>query len=85
MATGAVFTVTTSVAEQLPMVYDIVDVPGVDPVTVPSVPTVATRVLLLVQTPPAVASVSAVVVPWQIIFVPVITAGCKFTVTVAMA
>ena len=84
MATGAVFTVTTNVAEQLPMVYDIVDVPAVDPVTVPSVPTVATMMLLLVQTPPVVASVSAVVVPWQITFVPVITAGCKFTVTVAM-
>jgi len=62
-----------------------VAVPVVLPVTVPSVPTVATIVLELLQVPPPVASVSAVFDPWHTLAVPVMIAGCVFTVTTAVA
>ena len=41
----------------------VVPVPDAAPVTIPEVPTVATEALLLVQVPPGVALVSAVVLP----------------------
>lgn len=44
----------------------IVDVLALIPVTVPSVPTVATEVLVLLHEPPVVASVSAIVEPAHI-------------------
>jgi len=84
IATGCVFTVTVFVTKQLPITYDIVAVPTELPVTVPSVPTVATPVFELLHTPPPVASVSAVVDPWHTLAVPVIAAGCVFTVTTAV-
>jgi hypothetical protein len=52
------------------------------PVTIPVVPTVATEVELLLQVPPPVASVRAVVDPWQTAGVPKIAAGSGFTVTI---
>ena len=84
IATGSVFTVTTCVTKQVPSVYDIVDVPTRKPLTVPSVPTVAMVVAVLLHVPPPVASVSAVVDPWHTVGFPVITAGCVFTVTVVV-
>ena len=69
------------------MVYDIVVVPAVVElaVTVPSVPTVATMVVVLLHIPPPVASVNAVVKPSHTVAVPVIIAGCVFTVTTVVA
>ena len=84
---GWVVTVTIFVATQLPIVYDIVDVPTLIllAVTVPSVPTVATVVVVLLHVPPPVASVSAVVAPSHNVGVPVIATGCVFTVTTVVA
>ena len=53
-------------------VYVIVAVPADTPLTTPLASTVATAVLDDVQTPPAVALVSAVVEPAQIVVIPVI-------------
>ena len=87
IAAGCVFTVTIFVATQLPIVYDIVEVPTLIllAVTVPSVPTVATVVVVLLHVPPPVASVSAVVAPWHTLAMPVIATGCVFTVTTVVA
>ena len=63
----------------------IVDVPTLILVIVPSVPTVATEVLLLLHPPPVVASVSDIPEPSHMLAEPppviVIAAGCVFTVT----
>lgn len=48
-------------------------------------PMVATVRLLLLHAPPPVASVSVVELPVQITELPVMAAGCMFTVTVAAA
>ena len=80
IATGCVFTVTICAATQLPIVYDITDVPTALPVTTPPTVIVATVVVPLLHTPPLMASVSAVVKPTQTEGVPVIAAGCVFTV-----
>ena len=57
-------------------------VPAAMPVTSPVLrPIVAASVLLLVQSPPAVASDKVVVSPAHTVSVPVITAGNGFTVT----
>ena len=66
------------------MEYDIDVVPAPVPVTVPSVPTVAIVTSLLVQPPPAVASVSDVVKVLHMVVVPDTGAGCVFTVTVVV-
>ena len=66
----------------------IVDVPTPTPVTVPSVPTVAIAVLVLLHVPPVVASVSAIVEPLHIYATPLVSTiatGCVFTVTIAVA
>ena len=80
-----VVTVTTVVAVQPEVpdwAYVIRAVPPTLPVTVPSVPTVATDVLLLVQVPAPDASVSAVGIPAQIgPLLPVIADGCAATFT----
>jgi hypothetical protein len=56
------------------------------PVTTPVVPpTDATVLLLLVQAPPEVALVSAVVAPIHAFSVPPIVAGSEFTVIVETA
>jgi hypothetical protein len=61
-----------------------VDVP-LTPATVPVVaPTVATAVLLLLQPPPIVKSVSVVVPPAHTCAVPVIGSGTGFTLATAV-
>ena len=63
-----------------------VTVPAVLPVTMPEdEPTEATAALLLVQVPPPVASVNAVLLPMHTLVVPVITEGPEFTFTVVVA
>ena len=77
------FTVTLSVLKH-PLAllkYVMVAVPALIPNTNPP-DTVATDVLLLLQVPPAVASANVVLLPVQIVLVPVIAAmGFAFTVT----
>ena len=87
MGNGNGFTVSVTVAEHpVLMVYDIIVVPVSTPVASP-VPgfIVATLVFELVQVPPAVASLNAVVKPAQTIGKPVIAEGVGFTVTVVTA
>ena len=84
IANGWVTIFTVTVDRHVPSVYDITDVPTVTPLTIPVLPTVATAVLELVQTPPPVASVNGDVVPWQIVVDPPIAAGWVFTVTVVV-
>lgn len=56
------------------LVYLILAVPAVTPVTIPDAFTEATAVLSLLHTPPVVAEANAVVIPAQILVVPVIAA-----------
>ena len=59
-------------------------VPPAIPVTIPDEPPmVAAAVLLLVHAPPLVASDRVVVLPWQIVVIPVIGVS-KFTVTIVV-
>ena len=68
---AAGLTVNVIVAIAVPTMYVIVHVPAETPVTIPvEEPTVATAVLLLLQTPPAVESVSVRVPPTQALGVP---------------
>ena len=63
-----------------------VAVPALIPVTTADKePTGATRLLLLDHVPEPEASFNVVVPPTQILFVPVITAGVKFTVMLYVA
>jgi hypothetical protein len=77
-------TVTVRVALQPPVnAYIIVDVPVATPETIPEpLPTVATDVLLLVQLPPAMASLNVIVDPAQTVAGPAVVmgAGAEFTV-----
>lgn len=89
---GSGFTVIVAVTELvpqlLPMVYAITEVPLAMPDTCPVAFTVATDVLLLLHTPPAIASVRFVLLPAHIVVgVPVIgagNAGSGFIVTIAV-
>jgi hypothetical protein len=73
---GLALTVTTADLEQpVPMVYRIVVVPGVIPVTVPVALIVPAAVLELLHVPPPVALAKAVVVPIHAFSVPVILVG----------
>jgi len=54
MAVGVVFTINDSVEVQPASVYEIKEVPGLAPVTVPVVVMVATAVLLLSHVPPLI-------------------------------
>lgn len=69
-------TVIVKVAILVPQVfvtvYLITDVPAATPLTTPPLVIVATDVVVLLQTPPLVASLSVVVVPIHIFEVPVI-------------
>lgn len=56
-------------------------VPLAIPATTPAVFTVPSAVLLLLQVPPVVASVSVVVDPAHTLLVPAIAAGVALTVT----
>ena len=84
---GCRSTVTIVVAAQLPIVYDMVEVPVliVLAVTVPPVLIVATVVVTLLHTPPPVASVSVIDAPWQMGVLPLIAAGKVVTVTICVA
>ena len=80
IAAGKALTVTFAVVLHVPMLYVIVAVPALAPVTVP--PVTPADVELLVHVPPLVASVSTVVDPWQMTAVKgVIATGALFTVT----
>ena len=87
IAEGNALTTTVVVAAQpVPIEYSITDVPVAKPLTKPvAEPTVATAVLLLLHTPPAVPSLKAVVRPTQNCVVPVISAGDPTTDKVADA
>ena len=74
-------TVTEYSTVQLPVPYTILEVPVVTPNTQPFVPTVATAVFVLLQVPPAVASLRQSVAPRQIFGLPLIGAGIGKTVT----
>jgi len=77
---GKALTVTFAVVLHVPMLYVIVAVPALAPVTVPL--TTVALVLPLVHTPPLVASVNTVVVPWQMTAVKgLIATGALLTVT----
>ena len=87
-AVGVGRTVTDFVAEQpATVVYKILTVPAVTPVTVPEVPTVAVPGAALLQVPPGVISPNNAVAPAQIVTAPggVMAAGLAFTVTGAPA
>ena len=58
-----------------------VDVPAETPETIPLVPIVAIAGVLLLQVPPDVALVKAVVLPEHRIAVPLMLLGREFTVT----
>ena len=81
---GNGLTVTTvATAQPLASVYEIVVVPAETPVTIPVPdPILATPVLVLVQIPPPVASLSRIVCPTQVVELPVIAAGAALTVKV---
>jgi hypothetical protein len=82
---GRAFTVTVLIAMQpAEVVYVIIGLPAVTPVTTPfDEPTVANDVLPLLHAPPDVPSVSVVVELAQTVAVPPIAAGFALTVTVA--
>ena len=67
------------------IVYEIVTVPTVTPVTMPVDPTDAIPEALVLHVPPEVASVSEMVEPAHTEEAPDIAAGNAFTVTVVVA
>jgi hypothetical protein len=80
MAAGSAFTVTLAVVIHVPILYVIMAVPALAPVTVPLITVAA--VLLLVHVPPLVASVRWVVLPAQmLLFSGLIATGAVLTVT----
>jgi hypothetical protein len=82
IAAGIAFTVIGSNALQpVGITYDIVTAAAATPVTMPVALTVAFVVLLLIQLPPVVVVLNAVVAPTHTIGVPVIAAGVALTVT----
>ena len=88
IAVGVVLTVTTAVRKQdvAVMMYDIVVVPALTPVTIPvPEPMVPTAVLLLDHVPPPVELVKAVIEPAHTDSVPLIAFGKAFTVTTRVA
>jgi hypothetical protein len=87
MAVGRLLTVTTAVVEQPePIEYVIVARPAAMPLTIPvEDPMVAVPVAPLVQLPPGVRSLRAVVDPTHTFSVPVIGAGAPVTQNGAVA
>ena len=61
-----------------------VTTPAVTPVTIPPGVTVASKILLLLQVPPGVASVSAIVNPTHTVDGPMMAEGSESTVTTAV-
>jgi hypothetical protein len=85
-ALGKGFTVTTVVATQLPIAYDIVAVPVATPVTTPDAFTVALLVALLLHTPPLTVFPRLVVADTHTVVVPVMEVlGALFIVTILVA
>ena len=82
---GVAFIVTTAVAVEKHVVYEIVAVPAVLPVTTPDVPMLATVGLLLLHVPPAAEFDSVDVAPAHIDVVPVIAAEILILLQVGMA
>jgi len=83
MVDGARLTVTTAVAAQPPVVYDITAVPGTEPLTVPVPPvpeTVAVPVADELHEPPPVVLLSVDGVPMHMFILPVMAAGDALTV-----
>ena len=86
MAGGGPSTVTNAVTVHPPAEYVIVEKPSVAPYTVPvAVFIVATPVLLLLQVPPVVPSLSDADEPSHIVNVPRIPDGTGFIVTIVVA
>ena len=82
---GFAFTVTTAVLRQPVLsVYVIVDVPAVEPVTIPVDEPIVALLLLLLQTPPDGVEFNVVVKPAHTLSVPVIEEGLGLTVTTAV-
>jgi len=76
--------VTTGVPQ--PFAYVIAAVPTETPVTIPEIdPTVAILVLLLVHDPTPPVFVSVLVLPLQIVVVPLVVPGREFTTNIAIA
>ena len=77
---------TVWVARQPPgVVYEIVTIPGDTPVTLPvEDTTVATAVLLLLQVPPATASLSVITEPAITVLLPAIVVGAALTVNITV-
>src|SRR4051812_22006419 len=67
---GCVFTVTMVTTPQLPIVYDIAEVPADTPVTFPDASTVATPGFRLAHVPPPIASVNEAVDKLQSVVAP---------------
>jgi hypothetical protein len=80
-------TVTFAVVKQpVPIVYDMVTIPGVTPDTIPEAePTLPMTSFPLLHVPPVVALNKVVVSPWQTLAMPVMFAGSGFTVTILVA
>ena len=75
-----------AVAEQAPIAYVIVTLPGALPVTIPVDPTDAMEPLVPVHVPPSTLSDYGSVAPWQIAeVVGVFAVGALTTVTVLVA
>ena len=82
---GVVVTVSTAVEVQPFNVYEMRDVPVAIPLTVPDEgSTVATLVVVLAHVPPVGVSLKIVIVPPQIVVLPVIAAGCGLTVIITV-
>jgi hypothetical protein len=86
IAIGVVFTLTTLITLHAePIVYEMMEVPAIRPVTTPVVAfTVAFVVLLLAHVPPVVVEFRVTVVPVHKVVGPVIASGSAFTVIVAV-
>jgi hypothetical protein len=85
-AVAPVFTDTTAVRTHTPLVWLIVEVPGLTPDTTP-VPelTSAILVLSLIHVPPVVVELKTVVLPLHRLKFPVMTAGVAPTVNATVA
>jgi hypothetical protein len=86
IAAGKGLTVSTATLTHAPNAYDIIEVPGATPVTMPDVlPIDAAAPVLLLQVPPVSVIASAVVAPGQAVSVPLIEESGAFTVRVLVA
>lgn len=81
---GAAFTVTVTALWQPPArLYDIIEVPALNPLTTPVGPTVATEGFELPHAPPPGVDANVTVEPAHIVSGPLIGPGVGFTVTTA--